>query len=243
MYLVALCDDEKAEMEKIETLLERYRERHDDCGFQIDCFENVNELLIKMEESGYMPDILLMDIYMPGKLGIEAAQEIREMGNSCRIIFLTSSTEYALEAYRVDATQYLIKPISETELFPVLEKTFKAMDREQQKHLLLRIDGSIRRIALRDILYCEAQKKSQCICLTENRYLQLRLTMGRLQEMLAGHEEFVRVGIAYIINLEHVESLNTQLLQMDNGVEIYLPRGSYQPLRELYFNYYCGEDE
>ncbi len=79
--------------------------------------------------------------------------------------------------------------------------------------------------------------------MTENRYLQLRLTMGRLQEMLAGHEEFVRVGIAYIINLEHVESLNTQLLQMDNGAEIYLPRGSYQPLRELYFNYYCGEDE
>lgn len=243
MYLVALCDDEKTELDKIETLLERYRERHDDCSFQTDCFENVNELLIKMEESGYMPDILLMDIYMPGKLGIQAAQEIREMGNNCRIIFLTSSKEYALDAFRVDAVQYLIKPISEKELFPVFEKTLKAMDREQQRHLLLRIDGSIRRIALREILYCEAQKKSQCIYLTEGRYLQLRLTMGRLQEMLAGHEEFVRVGIAYIINLEHVESLNTQLLQMDNGAEIYLPRGSYQPLRELYFDYYCGDDE
>lgn len=242
MYLIALCDDEATEMEKIRTLLERYQELHRDCAFQIDCFVNVNELLIRMEESGYMPDILLMDIYMPEKMGIQAAQEIREMGNGCRIIFLTSSKEYALEAYRVDAVQYLLKPISEKDLFPVFDKTLRAMEREQQKHLLLRIDGSIRRVALHDILYCEAQKKSQCIYLTEKRHLQLRMTMSRLQEMLAGHEEFVRVGVAYIINLEHVESLNTQMLQMDNGDEIYLPRGSYQPLRESYFDYYCGDD-
>lgn len=243
MYLIALCDDEAAEMEKIKSLLEQYREWHSDYSFQIDCFVNVNELLIRMEESGYMPDILFMDIYMPEKMGIQAAQEIREMGNGCRIIFLTSSKEYALEAYRVDAVQYLLKPISDKELFPVLDKTLKAMEREQQKHLLLRIDGTIRRVALHDILYCEAQKKSQRICLTENRQLQLRMTMGRLQEMLAGHDEFVRVGVAYIINLEHVESLNTQMLQMDNGDEIYLPRGSYQNLRELYFDYYCGNDD
>ncbi len=243
MYLIALCDDEAAEMEKIRRLLERYQEWHNDCSFQIDCFVNVNELLIRMEESGYMPDILLMDIYMPEKMGIQAAKEIREMGNGCRIIFLTSSKEYALEAYRVDAIQYLLKPISDKELFPVLDKTLKAIEREQQKHLLLRIDGSIRRVALHDILYCEAQKKSQSIHMTENRHLQLRMTMGRLQEMFAGHDEFVRVGVAYIVNLEHVEGLSTQMVQMDNGDEIYLPRGSYQHLRELYFDYYCGDNE
>ena len=243
MYLIALCDDEATEMEKIRILLEQYQERHNDRTFQIDCFVNVNELLIRMEESGYMPDILLMDIYMPEKMGIQAAQEIREMGSGCSIIFLTSSKEYALEAYRVDAVQYLLKPISEKELFPALDKTLKTIEREQQKHLLLRTDGSIRRVALHDILYCEAQKKSQCIYLTEERHIQLRMTMGRLQEMLAGHEEFVRVGVAYIVNLEHVESLNTQRLQMDNGDETYLPRGSYQSLREQYFDYYCGEDD
>ncbi len=242
MYQIALCDDEAAEMEKIKSLLRLYQERHLGCVFQIECFENVNELLIRMEEGEYLPDILLMDIYMPGMLGIQAAQEIRKMGNGCRIIFLTSSKEYALEAYRVDAVQYLIKPILEQELFPVFDKTLKAMDKEERQHLLLRIEGSIRRVALHDILYCEAQKKSQCIYLTEKRHLHLRMTMSWLQEMLAGHEEFVRAGVAYIINLEHVESLNTQIVQMDNGDEIYLPRGAYQPLRELYFDYYCGEE-
>ena len=153
MYLIALCDDEATEMEKIRILLEQYQERHNDRTFQIDCFVNVNELLIRMEESGYMPDILLMDIYMPEKMGIQAAQEIREMGSGCSIIFLTSSKEYALEAYRVDAVQYLLKPISEKELFPALDKTLKTIEREQQKHLLLRTDGSIRRVALHDILY------------------------------------------------------------------------------------------
>ena len=60
--------------------------------------------------------------------------------------------------------------------------------------------------------------------------------------MLSGYWEFVRVGGAYIVNLGHMESLNSQELEMDNGKKIYLPRGSYQALREQYFAYYCGEE-
>ena len=243
MYHIALCDDEEAELDKTENMMKAYQEQNRGCSFSIERFNSADDLLWKVKENEYMPDLLLMDIYMPRKLGIEAAKELREMGNECRIVFLTTSKEYALEAFRVDATQYLVKPVSKEELFSVLDKLLGSLLEEQKKYLLLRIDNKNRRIAMKDIVYCEAQKKGQCIYLSDGTQLLLRLTMAKIYEMLSDYKEFVKAGISYIVNLEHIESLNAQELQMDNGRTVYLPRGSYQLLKEQYFNYYCGDDE
>lgn len=243
MYRIALCDDEEAELDKTENMMKAYQEQNRGCSFSIERFNSADDLLWKVKENEYMPDLLLMDIYMPRKLGIEAAKELREMGNECRIVFLTTSKEYALEAFRVDATQYLVKPVSKEELFSVLDKLLGSLLEEQKKYLLLRIDNKNRRIAMKDIVYCEAQKKCQCIYLSDGTQLLLRLTMAKIYEMLSDYKEFVKAGISYIVNLEHIESLNAQELQMDNGRTVYLPRGSYQLLKEQYFNYYCGDDE
>lgn len=53
---------------------------------------------------------------------------------------------------------------------------------------------------------------------------------------------YVRAGDSYIINLEHIVSLNAQEMKLDNGQKIYLPRGTYRCLREKYFEYYCGKE-
>lgn len=242
MYLIALCDDEAAELDKVENMLRSYQKQNVECDFQVERFQSAEELLSIAREKGYMPDVLFMDIYMDGKLGTQAARELREMGNNCQIIFLTTSKEHALEAFRVDAVQYLVKPVLIGQLFPVLERVLREVDKEQERYLLLRISGCVQRVALHRIIYCEAQRKVQHVYLEDGQPLELRITMSKLYEMLSGHPEFVKLGIAYIVNLEHIERLSAQSIQMDNGVTIYLPRGSYQPLKELYFEYYCGGD-
>lgn len=243
MYLIALCDDEAAELDKTEWMLRRYAERHPGAEFLIERFGGADELLDRIREQKYMPDIILMDIYMPEKLGIEAAYELRSMGINGRLIFLTSSREHALDAFDVEASQYLVKPVSEETLFSVLEKMLGDMEAARRKYLLLRIEGRIQRVAVDEIVYCEAEGKTQFLYLSNGGYYELRRTMAEIYEMLACYREFVRVGVAYIVNLDHVENLNTQEVQMDNGKKIYLPRGSYQPLRERYFGYYCEENE
>ena len=242
MYQIALCDDEAAALDKIENMFKVYCKKHTEPVFLVKRFSDADELLHATHDKGYMPDILFMDIYMPGKLGIDVARELRNMGNKCHIIFITSATEYALDAFRVDADQYLVKPVLEEELFPVLDKVFDSMDREQKKYLPLRIDNSIHRIALREIVFCEAQKKYQCIYLENGTKHLLRMTMARIYDMLSAYPEFVKVGISYIVSLEHIDSINTRELMLDNGEKIYLPRGSYQSLRERYFGYYCEEE-
>lgn len=243
MYLIALCDDEAAELSKTEQMLENYKKQHPQTEFAVRCFKSADELLSMVREENYMPDFLLLDIYMPETMGTEAARELRSMGNKSKIIFLTASKEHALEAFGVDALQYLVKPVSEQMLFPLLDRFFKDAEKMRRKYLLLRIDGRFQRVSVNDIVYCEAQGKIQHLHLADGMQYLLHITITEIYEMLSGYREFVRVGIAYIVNLEHVENLNSKELQMDNRKKIYLPRGSYQPLREKYFNYYCAEEE
>ena len=239
MCLIALCDDETEELDKTEKLLHIYQDRNPKCSFVIERFERAEDLLLAVKEKNYWPDLLLLDIYFPEKLGTAVAKELRTLGNDGRIIFLTTSTAHALEAYRVDAVQYLVKPVSERELFPVLDKVLKHMEEEQKRYLLLRIEGKICRVALRDIVYCEAQGRYQRLYLTDDSQAVLRMTMAEIFRMISPYPEFVKVGISYIVNLEHIDSLNAQGMSLDTGKQIHLPRGAYQPLRELYFKYYC----
>lgn len=241
MYRIALCDDETMELDKVENLLEVYGKKNSSCFFEVKRFESAEELLMEVEEGKYEPDLVLLDIYMKGKLGTEAAKQLRVRGMKCLVVFLTVSREHALDAFGVDAAQYLLKPVTEGTLFPVLDKVFGEMAEAQKKYLLLEGNGKVYRVALRDIVYCEAQRKMQCIYMANGASLMLRMTMTKIYEKLSLYSEFVKVGVAYIVNLEHIENMNTQELQMDNGDKIYLPRGAHRILRGQYFDYYCEE--
>lgn len=243
MYLIALCDDEIAELDKTESMIRDYEKKHSQTEFMIERFENANELLYKVKEKSFAPDFIFMDIYMPDKMGTEVVRELRSMGSESKVIFLTTSREHALEAYGMDAVQYLVKPILKETLFSVLDRFLSGREEKRPRYLLFKFDGRIQRVAVNDMIYCEAQGKIQRLHLADHTQCVLRMTMTEIYETLSRYPEFVRVGIAYIVNLGHVDNLNAQEVQMDNGKKIYLPRGSYQPLRERYFEYYCGENQ
>lgn len=240
MYQIALCDDEAEDLDKTERMLDSYKEKNPNIDFKARRFESADRLLDMVREERYDPDLVLMDIYMPQKLGTEVAKELRSMGNSSRIVFLTTSREHALEAFGVDAAQYLVKPITEGMLFAALDKIFGEMAKEQRKYLILRIDGKMQRVPLNEIVYCEAQRKTQCMSLADGTEYSLRMTMAELFEMLSPYGEFVRVGIAYILNLGHIDNLNSHEICLSTGKKVYMPRGAYKSLKERYFQYYCG---
>lgn len=243
MYLIALCDDMKTELNKTEQMLKGYEKEHPEINFKIECFDCADKLLYFIEKKDYMPDLILIDIFMPGKTGIDAARMLRSMGTESTIVFLTSSKEHALDAYSVNAAQYLVKPLSTKILFPILDRILGTVEKERRKYLLLRIEGRIQRILVNDIIYCEAQRKIQYLSLANGSQCLLRMTMSEIGELLSPYQEFVRVGIAYIINLDHIISMNQINIFLDTGKKIYLPRGAYKTLREQYFRYYCEKQE
>lgn len=241
MYQIALCDDEKEQLHKTEQMLTEYLDCCSEAGFQVDCFENADALLKRIEDEAYLPDLILMDIYMPDKLGIEAARELRHMGNRCRIVFLTASKEHALDAFEVEAAQYLVKPIDREKLFSLLDRLLSEIREERKRYVLLQVEGTVQRVAVDDIICCEAQGKFQYLHFADGSQCMLRVTMARIVEMLEPYAEFLRVGVAYLVNMEHIECISKQEIRMDTGKKIYPPRNAYQAVREKYFSYYCGE--
>lgn len=244
-YLTALCDDETEELNKTEKILNAYEKKHPQTDFIIECFESADELLYRMEDRNYAPDLIFMDIFMPGpggiseSMGMTAAKKLRNMGSRARLFFLTTSREYALEAFDVNASQYLLKPITQEKMFDVLDTFLESEEEEKKKYILLKVEGRFVKVAVNDIVYCEAQGKIQYIHLAEGgEYLQ-RMTMTELGAILSDYGEFVRVGSAFIVNLEYVDSMNARDVCLAGGKKIYLPRGAYKGLRERYLNYYC----
>ncbi len=245
---IALCDDETAELDKTEKILSEYEQKHMGLDFMVKRFESMDELLYMVREGEYSPHLIFMDIYMPGEtgesapLGIEAAKRLRDMGSRTKLIFLTTSKEHALDAFDVEASQYLIKPIQTDKLFSLLDRFRKEAEEEREKYILLRMEGMLKKVSLDDIVYCEAQGKRQCIYMADGTEVRQNLTMARIYDMCAACQELVKVGASYIVHLGHIASMNAQEARMDNGQRIYLPRGTYRLLREQYLDYYCGKE-
>lgn len=119
MIQIAFCDDDQTVLDQLSALLEKYRAQR--C-VQIQCtvFHSPLDLLAEIEK-GTRYDILFLDVIMPAENGITAAKEIRQYDNVVKIIFLTSSAEFAVESYVVGAYFYQLKPIWEDSFFRLMD--------------------------------------------------------------------------------------------------------------------------
>ena len=132
MIKIAFCDDDMEVLHQMNELLDRYRvERNEDITYA--AFQSPFELLTEIEK-GIRPDILFLDVVMPGQNGMDVAKEIRQYDTNMKIIFLTSSPEFAVESYSVGAYFYQLKPIWE-------ESFFRLMDAVLGRKLLIQMEN------------------------------------------------------------------------------------------------------
>ena len=146
-----------------------------------------------------------------------------------------------MEAFDVEASDYLVKPLSKGKLCSRMDMLLEKIEQERKKYILLKRAERIIKVSLNDVVYCEAQRKQQYIYMADGTELVQSLTLEKIYSMCSVCRGFVRVGSSYIVNLEHIDSMNAQEVNLDNGRTIYLPRGAYRCLREQYLDYYCGK--
>ena len=180
MIKVAFCDDEPVFLEQITGLLERYKAQR--CpDMEYTAFHSPLELLAEME-NGLHPDVLLLDVIMPGENGISAAREIREYDRNVKIIFLTSSAEYAVQSYTVDAYYYQLKPIREETFFQVLDSVLDECCRSAENSVMLRCKSGIVRVRLEKLMYCEVVGRTLLLHLDNGQVLE---SAGGLDKLAA----------------------------------------------------------
>ena len=153
MLKIAFCDDDLEILKELGILLDKYKtERDEDLTYTV--FQSPLELLAAIEK-GFSFDILFLDILMPGENGIETAKEIRQYDNNMKIIFLTSSPEFAVQSYTVGAYFYQLKPVWEESFFRLMDSVLAECTKTQENSLILRSKEGITKIDLEKLEYCE----------------------------------------------------------------------------------------
>lgn len=242
LYSIALCDDETKELDLIESFLKKYQDTKQKIEYKIKRFESAETLLDWVREERYTPDLLLLDIFMSGKTGMEVAEELRDLGFDIPIVFLTASTEYALKAYGVDAIQYLVKPLEQERFFHAMDHAIDHISNGKKDQIMIKITGGFRPISPSDILYCESQKNYQILHLIEEEH-KIRITAAKLWDILKHFSPFRKCGRAYILNMDHIVSVEREKIVMDNGSTIYISRNQVAGFKKSYFSYYFDHDD
>ena len=230
---IAICDDNIDELFRISSLLENYR-RECNSSITYEAFHSATELLETLKSRNF--DMLILDILMPGITGMEAAREIRHSNNEIPIIFLTSSREFAVESYRVNAEDYILKPARKDEMFHVINKQFtKFMQKEV--YITIKIESGIIKIPLSKIVYVEVI----------NRRVQFNLTNGEIQETygyLADYENilltepyFYKPHRSYLVNLHYVTQLDKNGLATTIGKIVPVARDAFSKVKTAYMKH------
>ena len=236
MLKIAICDDEKEFRDAAERMLNQYMENRA-VPFQADTFGVASEL-VDMTEKGTVYDIYLLDIYMPGISGMSIATELRSRDIKSPIIFLTSSTDHALEAFGVNATHYLLKPYTKTNFYVGMDKAMQSITSHRDDSIVLKVDNEYRSISVSNILYCEAEDKYQRLYLKNGERLLVRITGTELYKQLSAFDCFYRCGRAHIVNLNHIRKVGQDGAAFKDGVQLLLPRSVLAGLRKAFFDYF-----
>ena len=235
MIGIAFCDDDISVLSELRSLLERYRAER---GGEIVCtaFRSPLELIAEIER-GTRYDVLLLDVLMPGMTGMDAAREIRRYDSSVKLIFLTSSAEFAVESYTVNAYFYQLKPIRRDSFFRLMDSVLSDCEKERGTGLILRCKTGITRVELDRLEYCEVLGRSLWLHLTNGASLESGGGMEHLCARLADDERFVRIHRSYLVNLDYIRTLSPRSITMMSLAELPLPRGKYAELKEAYLDY------
>lgn len=236
MLKIAICDDEQLYLDKTRAMLEQYTAAHD-IEITAEAFSN-SSMLLDSIEAGARHDIYLLDIYMPGVSGMSVATELRSMGVRSPIIFLTSSTEHAVEAFGVDATHYLLKPYTQQNFFAAMDKAMQSISTHAEESIMLKIGGGYQNVPVDQILYCESADNYQRLWVKDGDTLLVRITASELYGLLEDFGCFYRCGRAYILNLNHVKKVTAHSAVLKTGMELLLPRSTVAPLRNAFFHHF-----
>ena len=167
-------------------------------------------------------DVLFLDIMMPGMTGMEYAHEIRKVDPNVMIIFVTSLTQFAIEGYEVEATDYLIKPLSYPEFRIKMIRAFSKVSGKAAPTVRFDSMEGFFIIDVASILYCETS--GHCVIYhTESADYRKRQAMKKAEEELPT-DDFIRINSCYLVAKNAIVGMENHFVILKNGERLLVSR-------------------
>ena len=183
------------------------------------------------------PDIILLDIEMPGLNGMEAAEQLRSRDEDVVLMFVTNMAQYAIRGYEVGALDFVLKPINYYTFSVRFERAIHRAQKREGSQVLLNLPDAVRRVDTRDIYYVEVQNRQLHYHTPGGEYV-VRGTMQQAEQQL-GPYHFVKCSHWYLVNLRHVTEVKRDTV-MVAGQELEISRRNYTAFLTALTNYVGG---
>ena len=183
-------------------------------------------------------DCILLDVMMPDLDGLALGAVIREDDPDAVIIYFTSSPDYAVDSFSVQASGYLLKPIERATLFAQLDRVLNKLSWEQGV-LTMKTRDRVSLIRPSDIRYVEGTNHTAIFYLSRERTVTAT-KRGCFHEAVApllNDERFLRVGTSFLVNMLYVDSMEQGCFLMQEGGKILIPRLKRSEVRDRFLDF------
>jgi len=234
MINIAICDDDVEEIKIISTFVSKNIEELN-IPFKITCFNEGQDLIEHMNSSIDNFHIIFLDIYMRASHGIKIAREIREFDKECKIIFITSSQEHAIDSYDVRASYYILKPVNEEKIGIAIKMATEGLDNENKQIVIINKKGSYL-ILYKDILYAESKARVVNIYLKGGECITFYSKLGDFYDSLKD-ERFLKCHKSFTVNMDYILKIEDNYIYMGNNIKIPISSANMTIIKETYFKY------
>lgn len=211
---ICICDEDAFIGREIRALLEPF-------SAQAECFDitdfSCGEDMIKAYRSGMCFDIAFLDIDMKGMNSVEAAETIRYIAPETIIIFVSSHSSYILEAFRIEALHFLVKPIKEKEFNNVFSRAMKKYT-SVNASIVLKWESTRNKISINKISFVEGYRRHLTVHTAGGVYEAVG-KISEIYEILKPHG-FFRVHQGFIVNMNFIESFGANEVVLTDGSRV-----------------------
>lgn len=231
MLRIIACDDDVAFLDNLHRMLDRWAAQS---GTAVD-----TSLVTRGEDllachAASRADIIFLDMIMPLMDGMDTARELRRSDTSARLVFLTSSPEFALASYEVRAFDYLLKPVSYERLSALLDE-LTSLVATPASELVAKTSFGYQALHLTDIEFAEARNKHVVFHLRGGQDIEVLEPFRSVDEQLAQSPAFFKCHRSYQVNLRNIDHFNRTEIVMRSGACIPLARSCRQGFQDAYF--------
>lgn len=220
MLRIIACDDDVAFLDNLHRMINRWSA---ETGTAVDVALVTRGEDLLARHAASRADIIMLDMIMPLVNGMDTARELRQSDTAVRLVFLTSSPEFALESYEVRAFDYLLKPVTYERVAQLLDE------------LVIKTSFGYHALRLSDIEYAEARNKHAVFHLRDGRNIEALEPFRSIEDRLAQNATFFKCHRSYQVNLRNIDHFNRTEIVMRSGACIPLARSCKQGFQDAYF--------
>jgi DNA-binding LytR/AlgR family response regulator len=240
---IVMCDDNEEDLQEMERLLLQYGAGHPELEMETEKFTDAEALYCEIGK-GVSADVYLLDMVMSEKNGIDLGRQIRERSQDKAIIYITSSEDYAMEAYGVHAVRYLLKPVKEESFYEALDYVLAHEKKERDPVFQVRTGEGLATVPYSRIASVESASRRLVLHLINGEDIRSVIIRRSFEEQvgeLLQDDRFLQVHKSFVVNLNQVKRMDKSEILMERGGKIPISRARAADVKKAYMIFVAGK--